>query len=179
MALVLGTNSGFVTEAPAADPSGGGLVLMDTRARVQLDTSSATAAKITAIIWWCDGATEESNFEVGLYNSSDDMLYSDTVNAKGTTAGWKTVSVDWAISSSTAYKIAVQLDDTATATYIDSDSAVGKSYQYITASSLPDPFGPYPSTVNDNIIAICAVWEAAGGISIPVAMNHLKQQGIS
>lgn len=146
MAVVKGTNAGFVSSAPVADPSGTAFFI-DTHSEAVKDTSPAGNNKITEIGWWCDNATEETNFEVGLYDHDagsdkpDNLLYSDTVNAKGTDSGWKTVSVDWAISASTIYWIAVQVDDTATATNCDRN-ANGADRRSIDTSStfLPDPW---------------------------------------
>jgi len=171
MALVNGNNCGFVTSAPVSDPSAGQDGWMSTRARALKATSPATAGKITEIGWWCDNATEESNFEVGLYdddgnsfpgNFPKDLLHSDKTNAKGTTAGWKSVAVDWEISEETIYWITIQLDETTTTTEIDYDSTNNMAYVYKTAATLPDPSWDSDSTseANDAALAIYAVWEA-------------------
>ena len=63
MALVIGTNCGFVTEAPVADPEGSD-VRIDILSRAQKHVAPAGATKITEIGWYCGRATEEENFEV-------------------------------------------------------------------------------------------------------------------
>jgi len=110
MALVEGTNGGFVTEAPVDDPTAETTEINDNKAIGAKFTSPATATTITEIGWWSDAVTEEANFEVGLYNDDsvntmpNELLYSDTTNAKGTTAGWKRVTgVNWSIEPSTVY----------------------------------------------------------------------------
>lgn len=153
MAVVVGTNAGFVSSAPVADP-GGTTTLIDTQSVAIKDTSSADAATITEIGWWCDNATEETNFEVGLYSHDADndkpdiRLYVEATNAKGTDAGWKTVSVNWEISSNTTYWIAIQVDDTATTTNIDRNADGGDAISIKTSSaSLTDPWGASTETV--------------------------------
>ena len=175
MAIVKGTNAGFVTAAPSGDP-GGINYQMDYYVWAIRDTSPATAVKITEVGWYCDNATEEAKFEVGLYdddgaNAPDNLLHSDTTNAKGTDAGWKRVTgLDWVIIGSTIYWIAVQLDNTATTT-----NSVYSSLEYehgdASQSTLLDPWGT-SSHSGAYYHAFYAVWEAAGGISIPVAMHH-------
>lgn len=169
MALAYGTNIGFVEEAPSADPSGQGTSTMDGRARALKDTSPATAAKIVEVGWWCNNGSEESNFEVGLYDddsgSAGDLLEVERTNAKGTSAGWKSASVDWVISPETVYWIGVQLDDVATATNIDNQDlgSGGVMYEYLSGvATLPDPFSGIDGTT-DYVVAIYAVWEAAAG----------------
>jgi len=168
MAVVLGTNAGFVTTAPIADPEGSASPIVDNAAIVTKDISPATAIKITEIGWWCDTATEEANFEVGLYASDGAVvpgeagtrLYINDTNAKGTTAGWKKVTVDWDISPSTAYWLAVQLDNTTTTTNTNSKTTEGYGFDSKgSQTTLPNPFDG--GSINDNwIVTIYAVWEA-------------------
>jgi hypothetical protein len=159
-ALVIGTNTGFVAEAPVADPEGGSVTTIDYYWRATSDTSDATAAHISEVGWWANTATEEANFEVGLYDADENLLYVERTNAKGTTAGWKTVSVDWEIDPSTVYWIAVQLDDTATTTEMDYDANAWSSRRSASGqTTLPDPLEGTPST---SYYAIYAVWDTGG-----------------
>lgn len=176
MALVLGTNSGFVTTAPTDTPAQT-VVPIDNYSRVTKDTSSATARKITEIGWWCNTATEESNFEVGLYaadgavvpGEAGTRLYVDNTNAKGTDTGWKRVTVDWTISPNTIYYLAVQLDDTATTTYIVYTSSGGGGYDYLTSqTTLDSPYGGGTLSDANGMYAIYAVWEAAAGTNMQI-----------
>ena len=164
MAVVLGTSAGFVTTAPTANPVGSGVTQLQGRSVVTRDTSPATAIKITEIGWWCDDASSEANFEMGLYAAdgaggiAGTRLYVDDTNAKGTTSGWKKITVDWDISSSTAYWLAVQLDDTER-TDIDSESSGSFKGILYTQTTLNNPYGSY--TAIAGFFAIYAVWEAA------------------
>jgi len=170
MAVVLGTNSGFVTVAPTSDPGAFYAPEIDDNAFVTKDTSPETAIKITEIGWWCDNATEEANFEVGLYAADGEvvpgeagtLLYSDTTNAKGTTAGWKSVAVDWEISGNTVYWLGVQLDNTATATATNHDTNFGSGNDFLAASieTLPNPFGGGALSNANGKTTLYAVWEA-------------------
>lgn len=166
MALVRGVHCGFVTETPE-EPTYGSGTQLDTRAISILDTSPAGATKITEIGFHAREATQEANFEVGLYTDEgnsepEERLYVDTTNAKGTTTGWKSVAVDWSIDAETAYWLAVQLDDTATTTniYYDSGGILARLYS---VNSLPSDWGTSDSK-SSNLVAIYAVWEAVGGV---------------
>ncbi len=170
MALVLGVNSGFVTTAPTADPSGS-LGEVDTWALVTRHTSPATAVKITEIGWWCGNATQETNFEVGLYaadgavvpGEAGTLLQVSRTNAKGTTAGWKRVTgLNWSVSPNTSYWLGLQVDDTATTTGIDYKLSTGVGEDEISGqTTLPNPFGGGALADSTAMYAIYAVWEAA------------------
>jgi len=171
MAVVLGTNSGFVTVAPTADPAGNTLNADNTRS-VSRDTSPSTVAKIIEMGWWCDDATEEANFEVGLYAADGTVvpgeagtrLFVAAVNAKGTTAGWKSVVVDWPISPSTSYWLGMQLDDTATLTTTDAATSGGLGRDTVGSStSLPNPFGGGTLSSDVGAVSIYALWQTASG----------------
>ena len=165
MGLVLGTNCGFVTESPVADPSEGSTIPCDQRAIALKDTAPVSALKITEIGWWSNNISEDVNFEVGLYdhnvgdNNPEAILFEDDTNAKGTTAGWKRVSVDWTITPSTIYWLAIYVADSVTGSRMDDVRAVGNKRDYKTLlASLPNPWGTTTNTTDD-IVAIYAVWE--------------------
>jgi len=173
MAVILGTNAGFVTVAPVADPNGADGTC-DNYSTAQKDTSPATALKITEVGWWCDAATEESNFEVGLYshnagsNKPATRLYVDDTNAKGTGTGWLRVTVDWTIDPDTIYWIAVQLDNTATASKINQEGAPSIQASVNSGdTALPVTWGA-GSTQITYLKSIYALWDVGGeGILVP------------
>ena len=143
MALVVGTNCGLVTSAPTEDPSGSGTYTMDNYGRcVKITTTEAIT--ITEVGWWCDSATEEANFEVGLYSDNANvpgtLLQVERTNAKGTSAGWKKkTGLSWSLDASTVYWLSVQCDNTTTTTYIDYQSIGGERYSYNSSlATLPD-----------------------------------------
>jgi hypothetical protein len=181
MAVALGTNSGFCATSPDADP-GGISTTIDNRISVTHDTSPAGSGKITEVGWWCDNATEEANFEVGLYDSdgaavpgeAGTLLYADRTHAKGTDAGWKKVTgLSWPITENHSYWIAVQLDDCATTTLNNYATSDGTGFDIVSSrSTLADPMNGGALQDADGMIAFYAVWEAAAsGLSIPVAMG--------
>ena len=183
MALVLGTNSGFVTTAPTSDPDGPA-TFIDDKAIVTADTSPSGAVKIVEIGWWCNSATEESNFEVGLYaadgavvpDEAGTLLEVSRTHAKGTGAGWKVVSgLDWNISASTDYWLGVQLDDTATGTTTDGGGSGGMGRDdLISQSTLPDPFNGGTFTATE-LTAIYAVTEEAPAVTASDNMNIIGE----
>lgn len=180
MALVIGTNCGFVTVAPTTDPAGTQLTF-DNLAGACKFTSPAGAATITEMGFYVDGATEEANFEMAVYaadgavvpGEAGTRLHHSATNAKGTTAGWKTVTgLSWAISGSTDYWLAVQLDNTATATPIDTATSGGAGYDTLFVSALPNPFGGGALADADGILAVYAVYTVAGSTSGRLVNNR-------
>ena len=166
MALALGTNSGFVSTAPTSDPGGLGQ-FWDNYAHVTKDTSPSTAGKITEIGWYSRDISEEANFEVGLYaadgayvpGEAGTLIHSSRTHAKGTTAGWKTATVNWTISPDTAYWLGVQVDDTTTATIGISSLTDGSGFDRRSGqTTLPEPFGGATISDTDGMEAIYAVW---------------------
>lgn len=174
MAVVKGTNGGFVTVAPTDDPAGTAGV-NDQYALAQKDVSASDAVSVTSMGWWCDTASEESNFELGIYshdatNNKPNVLLdgASQTNAKGTTAGWKVSSVNITITGSTTYWIADQLDNTTTTTNIDYSTSTGDIYKYQAIISLPKPWAA-DTGFSDRILAIYAVYTEAPP---PVAVEH-------
>lgn len=168
MALVLGTNSGFVSVAPTADPVANTSGSVDGEAMVIKDTSPTGVNRITEVGWWVDDNTTPSdvNFEVGLYaadgavvpGEAGTLLYVSRTNATGTTLGWKVVTVDWEISSSTNYWIGVQVDSTAGVITSNKETSGGSGFdERVSMATLPDPFGGGALEDADGMYAIYAV----------------------
>jgi len=185
MALTIGVNYGFCAASPADDPAATNASI-DNVAYVVRDTSPAGTNVITEVGWWCDNATEEANFEVGLYASDGEgvpgeagtLLYSEKTNAKGLDAGWKKrTGLNWAINPSTVYWIAVQLDNTDTTTNGNYTSSGGSGLDYIVgAATLPSQFEGGAIADADAKFGLYAVYEAAGGAdALPMAMNHYRR----
>ena len=183
MAFTIGSvTCGFVTSAPTADPGAANIIADDT-INVVSDTTPAGAARITEIGWYCDGASEEANFMVGLYASdgtvvpgeAGTLLYSDTTNAKGTDAGWKVVSVDWEISENTRYWIAITMDATATDTSTNRGLSGGSGRDARSGlHEFTNPFGGGALLDADGTVSIYAVYEEG----TPSASNpgNIKQR---
>ena len=167
-AVVLGVSAGFVTEAPVDDPEAS-RVTMDDSAWALKAVAPVGAIKVVEIGWWCDDATEESNFEVGIYdhnagdNNPEAVVGSlSQTNAKGTNAGWKRVTgLDIPITAENTYWIAVQLDNTSTLTALDFTDSIGRMSLKSSATSLTAPWGT-DSWTPGWLGGIYAVWEAGG-----------------
>lgn len=168
MALVEGTNCGFVLVAPTADP-GASLHDVDTRAWSGKFQSPAGSAHVSEIGWWCETATEEADTEVGLYahdsvNNRPGSLIAKAVFSKGTSLGWKKASLDIDITESTWYWIAAQCDDTATTTYCNYQNDAGQKYDYKTSqTTLPSSWGS-SSGSSARFEALYALYEEGGEI---------------
>jgi len=172
MALVLGTNCGFVLAAPSADPASTAENI-DTEASAIKDTAPTGALNVIEIGWWCDNATEEANFEVALYthnvgdNNPEAVIGSiSTTNAKGTGSGWKRVTgLNIPITAGTIYWIGLQLDDTATATATNKGTGAGQKWDTKwTETALTDPWGASDGT-QEQLVSIYAVYEEAAADS--------------
>lgn len=165
MALVLSTNCGFVTAAPTENPDGTQTTI-GGRSYAFKVTAPVGATGITEIGWYCESANPEENFEVGLYSHDSEnnlpstRLFVDNTNAKGTTAGWKSVVVDWEITAGTVYWLAIEIDYTEGPTYFDVTENAGELSSYkFSQSTLLDPWqSDGTSTV---LSAIYAVYEGA------------------
>ena len=169
MAVTLGTNAGFVTTAPTGSPAVGATSVKN-QALVIKDTSPVDIIRISEIGWYVVNATDEDNFEVGLY--SDDgtgepnlLLEVSRTNAKGTTTGWKRVTgLNISISPETIYWVAAQLDNTSPTTYTNIRNIGITSHKYkFGATTLSDPYG---ANSNSNwIVSIYALVEVEAGVT--------------
>lgn len=177
MALTLGTNCGFVTSAPTADPSGTNIQVSNIEVGygfVLKHTTPAGATKITEIGWYCDNATAAANYEVGLYSANGavvpgeagTLLYVSRTNAKGTGAGWKKVTVDWDISASTSYHIGLQVDPNGASTTNGNYTAASESCELDIKEmyTLPNPFGGGAYSNSGDKFAIYALVTVASNI---------------
>ncbi len=172
-AVVLGVSSGFVTTAPTADPTAISST-MDSRSGVTKDTSPASAVKIVEIGFYVGTNADESpNFELALYDSdgvvvpgeAGTRLFVEATNTLSDGIGWKSVTVDWEVSSSHDYWFGLQIDDTTTDTGIDRTPSGGSGFdwnQSNTVTTLPDPYDGGVITDSDGMFAIYAVWVDAG-----------------
>ena len=180
MALELETNCGFVTEAPTADPDDTAAGA-DDRSNAVAQTAPEGAIKIIEVGWYCTGATEAANFEVGVYtdDGSDDpdsLIFSNTTNAKGTTAGWKKVTgLNWDVTGGVKYWIAVQLDNTATNSFLDSVNSGGEGWATkTTQTSLPASWSGSDLKDINGMYSIYALYEINISINIADAWKDVK-----
>ena len=167
MALVVGTNCGFVTARPTGDPGAGSNdQIMDNNV-VAFKVVAPANSTVTEIGWYCYNATEAANFQVGLYTHSEGTGFPDTLvaaaaeEAKGTSAGWKYKAYSANITSGTTYWVAVQLDDTTTTTYTSYTTGESSAYWYAednAETALPDPWDTQDNFSNEIIFAIYALY---------------------
>lgn len=166
MAITKGTNAGFVSAAPSADPDGTGGVI---KVRANKDTSPTGSYKVTEIGWYQSLATCESEaYEMAIY--SHDAV-NDKPNAAigsistgqttGTTAGWKKYTgLSISLTSATSYWIALGCAWTGTYPRMDYVTGyAGVRYATNAESTLSDPFGTCTG-VDETYIAIYALYES-------------------
>ena len=180
MALTLGTNCGFVTAAPSADPEGFAGTI-DVKCFALKVTAPAGATAITEIGWYCDNATEAADYDVGIYSHNagsdipDAKLASSGDVAKGTTAGWKTAAVACAVTAGTVYWLAVVLDNTATTTNMNY-GGTGKLDSYVGSTPLQATW-PGSGATQDDLYGIYAVYTTASGSVVVKAMIDRRRRG--
>jgi hypothetical protein len=169
MALVLGTNCGFVPTSPTDDPAGINITC-DAIAQAIKHTTPVGVTKITEVGWWCDNATQASNFEVGLYSNDADTnkpntrLYVSNTNAKGTDSGWKKVTVDWTVTPETVYWITFQLDNTVTTSRTNYYGSAGDRISWYAVDTLENPWGA--SSESEYLYSIYALYESTTYVDI-------------
>jgi hypothetical protein len=160
MAVVLGTSSGFVTVAPSADPAGSG-VTIDGSSVVTKDTAPANAVKITSIGWYRESGTNTANWEIALYSDSAGVaatrLFVDATNSTASN-GWLATAVDWDITPSTAYWLALQMDAHTGSSGVDSAASGGAGSDVQTSqTTLNNPYGGGAVADADGMYAIYAL----------------------
>ncbi|MCK9371366.1 hypothetical protein M0R04_15740 [Candidatus Dojkabacteria bacterium] len=169
MALVLGTNCGFVTTAPTADPNATGSVTINNTSRATKDTSAADATRIIEMGFYCNSSiATEGNFEVGLYSDAgagepETRLYINNSNSTGTDAGWKVVTgLNWNISPNTIYWLAIECDGAGSNVNMDWTSNGGSGVARLTSqTTLPSDWGTSAAKDPDDVYAIYAVYETS------------------
>ncbi len=162
-------------ESPLGDPAGTNSTNADGNAFVIKDHSPTGNYRIIEMGWWCDNATEETNFEVGLYAADGQsqlnpeagtLLFSSRTNAKGTGAGWKRVTgLNWTLASNSNYWLGLQIDDTATGTTINKEISGGLGFDTLAASTLPNPFNGLDPEDDDGMYGIYAVVEETSSLT--------------
>lgn len=160
MALTLGTNVGFVTTAPTADPAGADTTI-DGSSVVVKHTSPARAFLITEVGWYRGTGTNTANFEVALYSESASIaatrLFVDNTNSSAV-QGWIVTAVSWAISPSTAYWLGLQMDAHSGSSTVDSATSGGAGIDLLTSqTTLADPYGGGAVSDADGMYAIYAL----------------------
>ncbi len=162
MALALGTNVGFVTTAPTADPAGANTTI-DGSSVVVKHTTPSDALRITQIGWYRGSGTNTANFEIALYSESAGVaatrLFVDATNSSSA-GGWITVAVDWAVSPSTAYWLGLQMDAHTGSSTVDSATSGGSGTDVLTSqTTLNNPYGGGAVADADGMYAIYALLE--------------------
>lgn len=182
MAVVIGTNAGFVTSAPSADPEVIATVF-DGQARMWLFTSPAgdnnQITSMGAYISTADAGGDDRDLYFLVYEDNGsqtapgNLAFSTTIT-RGAGIGWKTVSgLEWAITASTNYWLGVAMASHAGSTAVDQDSAGSQKVRAETSWTTPsDPWGGASTGDDSNTGAVYAIYaEAAagggGGTEIP------------
>jgi len=173
MALVVGTNCGFVATAPTADPQGTGDYIIDFTSYAFKDVAPVGAMRVSEIGWWCNNACNAADSDVGIYshNAGSDKPGTRLGLAtfpKGTTAGWKKAAVNIAVTAETIYWMGAQCDEIYQNAYVDQYSILDyRSHKSIMTSALPFTWTQdFP--LLHRVIAIYAVWKSTPAVNMKV-----------
>lgn len=168
MALVKGTNCGFVTVAPTTDPSGTSTNHNALSLAIKV-TSSALDSKITEIGFWSTTTTDLA-YTAGIYShDSVNNRPLDIIGSSGGNfnegSGWHTKTVDIDIEGNTIYWIAIACDGFPN---FDFQALTGekRDHKNNTGSTLPDPWGVSSGTSN--------TWRAIYGLVTSAAGTNLQ-----
>ena len=169
MALVEGTNCGFVATAPTSDPEGTGTIFIEGAANAMKFVSPVGATKVIEMGYYQPSnsfQTRDSQFGIYSHNAGDnnpeDLLGSSGDVSMDTTLGWKVSGVlDIAITGETIYWVAIQHDSEIVGRQVDfrADGAYKRDLK-TSQTSLPDPWGTTSGTAG-HLMAIYAVYEVA------------------
>jgi len=107
MALVIGTNCGFVTVAPTTNPDVGGLPI-DYYARATKFTSPVGEQTITEMGWFLNGNPGDpgEEWQLGIYNDNGGKPGTLLASATGIIG----VAATWQVASSFEYVVASETD---------------------------------------------------------------------
>lgn len=179
MAVTIGTNAGFVSSAPSANPGGLGYPVNDDVVATK-DTSPSGSNVVTQLGWYQSrgAGSDATSYNMGIYshdaaNNRPNVLI--TTQSSGAsiiddTEAWYTYSgLNIAIVAATIYWIAFGIDWTGSNNNFDYGAASSGAYavKANVGPILPEPFGA-PDASDTRAAAIYALYEAAaGGLSIP------------
>lgn len=176
MALTLGTNVGFVTVAPTADPAGTGAT-SDGSSFVVKDTAPTGAIKITEVGWYKSAGTTSSNTQVGLYSADGATVPGEAGTrlqvtgdqASGTSADvWiRFTGLNWPVTAGTVYWLGMQQDAHTGSSNIDTATSGGSGIDTRTSqTALTNPYGGGALGDTDGMYAIYAVYQTAPTVAL-------------
>lgn len=167
MAVVLGTNAGFVTVAPTSNPVDTNLA-QDGACRATKHTCPADVDVVTEVGFWIDSGSTGAAYSVALYshdsgsNTANALLYSSTGHTTSVGSGnWETVTgLSWSVTPGAVYWICVIMENRTPNVNTDYCTTGGRTGIRVGLHlSLPDPFASVSDT--DYIMAFYAKVESS------------------
>ncbi len=164
MAVVLGTNAGFVTVAPSTAPIGLNFTT-DGYARCTKHVCPAETT-VTEIGWYTVGGHTAGAFKVGIYShdsgsdTADALLFSQSGGTTSGVPGWQVISgLDWELTEGVTYWVAITVLAVSGSTTLDYSNNAGRSGTVVPAfGDFPDPFSSGSDTTQ--ALAIYALVES-------------------
>lgn len=172
MALVKGTNCGFVSVAPSADPAATGGAIDNFGIGFKA-TSPAGNNNVTELGWYQPLANNDAaDYCCGIYshdagNNRPNALIatqSSGQSSMANTAGWyKYTGLSISLTASTTYWIAAGVENVTNQNQVDYAADAGEKYdwKFTATGALPSPWGASSGTFG-RLIAIFAKYVAAG-----------------
>lgn len=176
MAVVDGTNAGFVLASPTDDPAASSGAIDTYAITSGKFTSPSDAVRIIEMGWWQSNAVGNgTDFDIGVYDddgSANNRLYVQTSQIN-TANGWQKVTgLNWSISGSTIYWFGLQVDGTTPDTGVDYSTHATYGREYKSNTSLPAVWDG--GSFVTRIIALYAVYETASGSAIKSVVGLAK-----
>lgn len=194
MSLVLGTNCGFVTSAPTADPNAtqGGDVGNHCLA-IRDSTLPSGDWIITEIGWWQSrDDNSDAAYNCAIYTDTGSPTKPYTLiatqnsgNSTGASSpGWKKYTgLSISITGGVAYWIAAGVQTAANQCRVEYTYQTGRGYRagdelLVSGPTIVDPWNSSGEWVADDyLFGIYAVYEeASSGLSIPIAMASYRRR---
>ena len=165
-----GTNCGFVTTAPTADPTGPQKTYVDDHSIGIKDTSPATTAQVVTEIGFYSNEAETKSFDVAIYthdsgnNEPESIVGKSEGHTTNGAIGWQTAKCFIPIQSSTIYWIIIYFSGTGGSLGIDrDDDYVGELWKGDSSSGgFRDPWAETNLTGTDQYLAFYALHETKG-----------------
>jgi hypothetical protein len=185
VAIVLGTNVGFVATRPTVSPAAANGDATLSRWALK-HTSPAGSNNLVELGWHVRYFDAADTFRMALYahDAANDrpgaLLALTAADIAVTSENWFYGAASYALAASTVYWMAL-LRANPSRSEVGWDDLTGARVAIDSVTSLSDPWGSSSEQYGDVGVALYARYEPAGGgsLSIPVAMHHRRMQGVS
>jgi hypothetical protein len=180
MALVVGTNCGFVSVAPSADPNGTSDLVSGFQLTFKCTSPAGSSNIVTEIGWYQAGSNQVSAYNVAIHahnavNDRPGAVLATQSSGQSTTVitpGWyKYTGLNIAIEPGTIYWLTVGLPD-ATSNFIDLGVVAGERTGYKNDSGAPNYIESPWSTITATSNQAYAIYAKYEVVPIDVSISE-------